>query len=121
MTDSVGGEGEGGRRRLCRDDEIAEGAGRGFTFGRMPDEVRVFVVRHGGRLHGYVNACPHVGATLDWTPDRFLTADGRFIQCQMHGALFDIADGRCVRGPCVDRYLSKAEVVSQGGVIYLLG
>lgn len=112
---------DGQERYLCRDDEIAEGAGRGFVFGRMPDELRVFVVRHQGCLYGYRNACPHVGATLDWTPDRFLTPDGRFIQCQMHGALFTIDDGRCVHGPCVGRSLQPIRVVSKDGDIYLIG
>lgn len=113
--------GDGPGRYLCRDDEIAEGGGRGFVFGRMPDELRVFVVRRDGRLHAYRNACPHVGATLDWTPDRFLTPDGRFIQCQMHGALFTIEGGRCVRGPCAGKHLDRVDVVSKDGAIYLSG
>ncbi len=49
----------------------------------------------------YVNACPHLGSSLDWGPDRFLTADGAHVVCATHGALFGIADGVCLRGPCV--------------------
>ncbi|TAL06378.1 MAG: Rieske (2Fe-2S) protein, partial [Porticoccaceae bacterium] len=31
--------------------------------------------------------------------------DGRHIHCQVHGALFDIATGRCVAGPCAGKHL----------------
>lgn len=48
----------------------------------------------------YINACPHLGVALDWAPNRFLSTDGKYIVCSMHGATFDIATGHCLQGPC---------------------
>jgi len=48
---------------------------------------------------------------------RYLTADGSLIACSWHGALFEIADGRCVGGPCAGRYLQPWPVIVADGVI----
>ena len=57
-------------------------------------------VRQGEKVHVWVNSCPHIGTPLDWTPDRFMTADGRHLICATHGALFEPATGECTAGPC---------------------
>ena len=92
-------------RVLCRLDEVADGASRGFTLQAADNPIELFVVREGDEVFAYRNRCPHTGAPLDWTPDRFLDNENRYIQCAMHGALFVIETGLCVYGPCVDRYL----------------
>ena len=56
-------------RRLCRAEDIAEGQGRGFRFGEGIEQVALFVIRRGGALVAYVNACPHLGTPLDFLPD----------------------------------------------------
>ena len=92
---------DGGRRlRLCPAAEVPEGGGRGFVFGRMPEEFRVFVIRWQGELRAYENACPHAGVSLDWTPDRFFDRTGALLICALHGARFRPDDGLCVAGPC---------------------
>ena len=53
----------------------------------------------------YVNSCPHTGVNLEWMPDRFFSADGRYLQCATHGALFRPEDGYCVGGPCTGQSL----------------
>lgn len=73
-----------------------------------------FVIRHSGQLRAYVNRCPHTGAPLNWNPHDFLTADGAFIQCSLHGALFDPLDGRCLRGPCVGDQLQSMAIRREG-------
>lgn len=87
-------------RVLCRLEDIPDGGARGFgpAHGGF---TGLFAVRRGGSVFVYVNACPHLGSSLDWGPDRFLTADGAHVVCATHGALFGIADGVCLRGPCV--------------------
>ena len=76
-------------RALCRLDEIPDGGSRGF--GAPPGGFTgLLAVRRGGTAHVYVNACPHLGVGLDWSPDRFLTEDGAFVVCSTHGALFRI-------------------------------
>lgn len=68
------------------------------------------MVRQGERVYGYVNRCPHTGAPLDWMPDQFLDAEGEYIICAVHGALFEIDSGRCVYGPCVNSVLEAIPV-----------
>jgi len=96
------------RQRLCRADEIAEGAGRGFRLGEGTAQIAVFVIRTGGRIRGYVNSCPHIGTPLDFLPDRFFERSGAHLLCGTHGALFRPEDGLCVRGPCVGLRLAAA-------------
>lgn len=96
---------------LCRLEEIEDGGAKGFVLGEGLDAEEFFVVRDGRALYGYVNSCPHTGAPLEIVPDRFLNADGSHIICSTHGALFRIADGYCVAGPCAGDCLTAAPVV----------
>jgi nitrite reductase/ring-hydroxylating ferredoxin subunit len=112
-------EGAPNGRRLCRLDEIPEGGGKGFWFGRDVERFGVFVLRCSTGFVAYVNSCPHRGTPLDWQPDRFLDVSGRLIQCATHGALFRIADGVCVNGPCTGAALKPAAVRLREGVLYL--
>ncbi len=107
----------GAGRVLCRLDDIEDGQAKGFTLGQGPEagqglEAReIFVVREGARAFGYVNSCPHLGTPLDWQGDRFIALESGLIMCATHGALFQIADGFCVDGPCVGENLEPAPVV----------
>jgi nitrite reductase/ring-hydroxylating ferredoxin subunit len=93
-------------RVLCRLDEIADGQSKGF---RPPPGAftGLFAVRRGDQVVVYVNACPHIGSPLDWSPDRFLSSDGSRIVCSMHGAQFDIGSGLCTHGPCKGDHLER--------------
>lgn len=104
---------------LCRIEELAEQETRGFTAAGVPPRD-VFLVRCGAHIRAYVNSCPHTGAPLDWLPDVFLSADGRLIQCALHGALFRVEDGICVAGPCVGARLTNRAVAVIDGVVVLL-
>ena len=104
---------------LCLLEEIPEGAGRGFSLksGATGNDIGnqrgldILIVRSGDRAFGYVNSCPHARSPLDWTPDRFMSRDGRHIQCATHGALFEIGTGLCVSGPCVGKHLTPVPVI----------
>ena len=76
-----------------------------------------FVVRRGGAVFGYVDRCPHAGVPLAQTLDQYLTADRSLIVCGWHGALFEIADGRCVGGPCAGARLTPWPVTVADGTI----
>ena len=117
----MAGDGAAGDRRrlLCRLDEIEDPGSRGFE--DVPGEAPLFVVRRGGEVFAYRNVCPHYRAPLDWKPDAFLTRDRRLILCSMHGALFDIANGVCVEGPCPGQALTAVSVTVTGGRVYLAG
>ncbi|MFM9863539.1 MAG: Rieske (2Fe-2S) protein [Micropepsaceae bacterium] len=105
---------------LCRADEVAEGQARGFLIGDGVARRDVILVRRGGVLRAYVNACPHQGTPLDTFPERFLDRDGRLFVCSTHGARFRVEDGFCVSGPCVGKALAMIAVaVADDGSIVI--
>ena len=73
-----------------------------------------FIVNHGGRHFAYVNRCPHAGTPLDLWPNEFLTADGRYLICATHGAVFEPDTGRCVEGACRGARLEALRVEDDG-------
>ena len=103
---------------LCPARAIPEEGAKGFSVTRGEITLGIFVVRKNGRLFGYKNRCPHTGAPLDWSPDQFLDKDNTYIQCSTHGALFQIEDGLCVFGPCVNQCLTKIEITIIDGDVY---
>jgi nitrite reductase/ring-hydroxylating ferredoxin subunit len=99
---------------LCPLADIPDPGAREFRV----DGARVFVVRRGGEVFGYVNSCPHVGAPLNLEDDKFLDLFQTSILCANHFALFDIDSGLCTRGPCAGRSLAPFPVeVSDGKVV----
>jgi naringenin degradation protein FdeD len=106
------------QRALCRVEDIPDGGAKGF--GPSPGGFAgLMAVRQGDTVFVYVNSCPHIGTPLDWTPDRFLSADGRRIVCATHGAEFQIADGLCIRGPCHGDRLEPVMIQIKDGTIYV--
>jgi len=104
---------------LCRFDAIGDGTSKEVPL----DDGRtsLCLVRKNETIYAYVNSCPHTGSPLNWTGDQFLTRDGDMIQCALHGALFRIADGLCVWGPCLHRRLTAVATVIHDGDILLAG
>ncbi|MHA1113183.1 MAG: Rieske (2Fe-2S) protein [Alphaproteobacteria bacterium] len=105
--------------RLCAVDEVPAADGRGTTLRDGDKLFRYVVLRDGETLRAYVNSCPHKGLPLDWVPDRFLSRDKRHIQCSSHGALFRIADGYCMKGPCAGKGLRPVAIRVEAGAILL--
>jgi nitrite reductase/ring-hydroxylating ferredoxin subunit len=105
--------------RICHLDDLADPDSRAFSLLHHDTAIEGFVVRCGERVTAFVNSCPHTGATLNWNPHQFLDVAGEFIQCSMHGALFRLNDGFCVRGPCVGQSLLSLRVTLQQGVIWV--
>lgn len=85
---------------------IADGAARNFVVQLSGGRFHGFVVRRGTGVFGYVDRCPHAALPLAQSLDACLSADGRFIRCAWHGALFDPASGLCLDGPCVGQRLA---------------
>ncbi len=109
-----------GRRTLCRVTDIPDSGAKGFP-GADGAFTGLIVVRQGDQIYVYENACPHIGTPLDWTPDRFLSADGRHLICATHGAEFTIDTGECISGPCRGDHLTPINVVVQDGLIHIPG
>lgn len=99
--------------------DLPEGRPRLLSVGDGAGRRDLILVRHDGTAHAYLNACPHMGIQLDWVAERVITPDRRWLRCTGHGALFRIADGLCVRGPCAGDRLHRVPVVERGGAIRL--
>lgn len=66
---------------------------------RSDDRVfSMLLVRRGGAVRLYVNACPHNGLPLTYRSPNIVSADGERLMCSNHGAEFAIDDGRAVAG-----------------------
>ena len=92
---------------LGRIEDIGENEARAF----MAPAGRLFVVRRGGALHGWWDACPHYGDTpLAWRAGEYLNAARDRIVCASHGAEFDIETGVCTKGAALGQRLRRAPV-----------
>lgn len=100
-------------------EDIVDGKAREFTFGVGIASFRMFVVRQGDCVFGYVNQCPHYSLPLNHRPDQFLTRAGDKIMCTQHLALFRIGDGACLDGACEGRSLDPVPVEVRGGQIVI--
>lgn len=80
------------------------------TIGYQIGEHEGFVVYGEADIMAYQNSCPHIGMNLEFTANKFLDADNKYIQCSMHGALFEINTGLCIHGPCLNQSLVSVVV-----------
>ena len=78
-----------------------------------------FVINWHGQFYAYRNRCPHTGVNLNWQPDIFLDLQGCYVQCSMHGALFEPNTGLCIRGPCLGASLQPLTIVHDGSTLYV--
>lgn len=106
-------------RIICRLSDLADPGSRGFALGGGDWPLRGFVVRRGTQVSAFANRCPHQGHPLNWHPDRFLSPDGSVILCSSHGAIFDIADGACIAGPCEGHGLERLALRIEAGLVIL--
>jgi nitrite reductase/ring-hydroxylating ferredoxin subunit len=90
-------------------DVIPDGQGREYVFGPDHDLFRMFVVRRGAEVFGYLNICPHFSLRLNYRANQFTTRDGEIL-CSMHFALFRFDDGVCIEGACPGRSLDPVPV-----------
>lgn len=107
-------------RLICAGAELAEG-GSGVRFERELGgrSEPAFVIRYDGQARAFVNSCAHVAVELDWRPGVFFDADGLYLVCATHGALYDPATGACAGGPCQGRGLTPLAVREVDGNIFL--
>lgn len=67
-------------------------------------------------MRGYVDSCPHAGWPLAMF-DRYLTREKDLILCSGHGALFRIADGVSIGGPCAGEALEPWPIMVIDGTV----
>ena len=110
----------GPARVICEASVLAEGgAGVRFERKRAGGMEPAFVVRHRGVARAFVNRCAHVPMELDWQPGEFFDADGLYLICSTHGAMYDAATGACAGGPCRGGGLTPIPVREEDGKILL--
>ncbi|MBK5105798.1 MAG: Rieske 2Fe-2S domain-containing protein [Burkholderiales bacterium] len=105
---------------VCASGDLADGGdGIRFDFERDDKIVPAFAIRHGGRVYAYLNRCAHIAMELDWKPGKFFDAEGEYLICSTHGALYAPESGACRGGPCRGAALSRLNVLEAGGKVYI--
>ncbi|WP_085314904.1 Rieske (2Fe-2S) protein [Derxia lacustris] len=84
---------------------------------RGPEPATGFVVRHRGRVFGWLNQCRHVPVELDWVPGQFFDSAGLNLLCSVHGAAYAPDSGICISGPCARDRLQPVTVEIRDGII----
>jgi nitrite reductase/ring-hydroxylating ferredoxin subunit len=84
---------------LGRLDEIEDPGVRALAFGAGRRVFSMLLVRRGGSVSAFLDACPHAFLPLTWRSASVLSADGQRLVCSNHFAEFDAGDGSPVSGP----------------------
>ena len=111
---------------ICGLNDIPSRRAAGVNLVRLDDEgverpLPLVIVRWGQHVFGYVNRCPHDGVNLDWEREQFLDPNGIRLMCGKHGALFDLASGECIDGPCKGQSLEPVPLVVLDNDICITG
>jgi nitrite reductase/ring-hydroxylating ferredoxin subunit len=103
---------------LCNSTDLAEG-GHAVSFDVVyaGQTCRAFAIRFEGLPHAYLNRCTHVAMEMDFQPDQFFDASGRWLLCATHGAEYVPNTGECAGGPCRGG-LIKIELSESDGVVH---
>ncbi|MDH3692393.1 MAG: Rieske 2Fe-2S domain-containing protein [Gammaproteobacteria bacterium] len=106
--------------RICAGPDLQDsGVGVCFQIMRATTVLAAFAIRYEGRVHAFLNRCRHMDLELDWEPGNFFDVNGRYIVCATHGALYELASGFCIAGPCKGEQLVILPVFECGGSVYL--
>ncbi|RCL47167.1 MAG: Rieske (2Fe-2S) protein [Candidatus Thioglobus sp.] len=106
--------------KVCQLSALSGVGSLGFYITEVTPARNIFIVAKDDQLYAYENRCPHTHAPLEWSPHQFLNTSKDHIQCANHGALFEIASGRCVYGPCLNQSLARVAVEISQGSVYLI-
>ena len=106
-------------KKLCDVNDIDNNGSTGFVVDTQDGRCGLMVVRKDDRVYSYLNSCPHIGTPLEIQPNRFLDQSGQHILCATHGALFQIEDGLCIAGPCVNDKLTPVAIDVRDNGVYV--
>jgi nitrite reductase/ring-hydroxylating ferredoxin subunit len=120
LTEIRAPQADASARLICASGELAErGDGVRFELEWEGETAPAFAIRHGGRVYAYLNRCAHIAMELDWKQGKFFDADGEYLICSTHGALYAPKSGACRGGPCRGAKLVDLNVFEAGGSVYL--
>jgi nitrite reductase/ring-hydroxylating ferredoxin subunit len=95
-------------KHLCAVSKLSEGEPLGFTVG----DQRVALYKVDDKIFATDDVCSHAFALLS---TGFL--EGHVVECPLHGAMFDVRNGRCRSGAYEDIRAFKVEI--RDGEIYV--
>ncbi|MGK9232842.1 Rieske (2Fe-2S) protein [Inquilinus limosus] len=72
---------------------------RQLAFGAGRRVFSMLLVRRGGAVRAFLDACPHAFLPLTWRGRSVLSADGQRLVCSNHFAEFDADSGSPISGP----------------------
>lgn len=99
---------------------LSEGQAKPFSSKIKGKIVNGLVVCKNGKFFAYENVCQHLAVTLDLNDGNFFNHDSSFLQCHMHGALYELDTGLCVAGPCIGGRLRTFELDDRGKELVVL-
>jgi nitrite reductase/ring-hydroxylating ferredoxin subunit len=105
--------------RLCSADAIPDGGAREVFVGPREEPLHVVLFRQGETIVAYRNRCPHFLLPLNAGPGRFILLDDGLVMCAWHSAVFRIADGAGIDGPCMGASLEPLAIKRESGQIVL--
>lgn len=121
LTEAAAPQSGEGARLICASGELAErGDGVRFEVEWEGETLPAFAIRHGGRAYAYLNRCAHISMELDWKQGKFFDADGEYLICSTHGALYAPDSGACRGGPCRGAKLVNLNVFEADSSVYLM-
>jgi nitrite reductase/ring-hydroxylating ferredoxin subunit len=88
-------------KHLCATSKLSEGEPLGFRVG----DQRVALYKVGDEIFATDDVCSHAFALLS---TGFL--EGYVVECPLHGAMFDVRDGRCRSGAYTDIRVFRVEI-----------
>jgi len=95
-------------QRLCAVAKLSEGEPLGFKV----SDRRIAIYKVGNDVFATDDVCSHAFALLS---TGFL--DGHMIECPLHGAMFDVRDGKCQSSAYKDIKAFKVEI--RDGEVYV--
>jgi nitrite reductase/ring-hydroxylating ferredoxin subunit len=104
------------RIRIAAAAELRRRRALKFSFGQGQEG---FVIEDRGNFFAYENKCCHVPLPLDYGEGEFFSPDGKRILCRNHGAEYDPATGKCLRGPCAEKSLRAFPVLVEQDTVYV--
>lgn len=106
------------KQKICDFNSLEELSCKEFTVQSATLEKDAFLIYFKTQCYAYENSCPHTGVNLNWQKEQFFSFDGLYLQCSLHGALFEPDSGKCIRGPCQGDVLKVINIVKEDGIIF---
>lgn len=90
-----------------------------FREKRGDSEISGFVVKKEGKYYAYRNVCRHLPIALDIGDSGVFTHDNKYLQCHLHGAVYEIETGLCIGGPCEGASLGTLPFAEEEDAIFV--